>query len=197
MKNLLFTLLFIPSLLIAQNRPDWDYDFNRPISPDFVKLPVSESYLPTQNTYYEYNWVANNLRLLIEQNLNLNYQDAENEWNDNYIVDVYKTPAGRVIDNLKIKYNVFQLYGLPVVESIEISGSYTQVTKLFIWLYNTKFQSGDLTSDQFIKTYAQDDCVYSLNDGVATIRIKNSVFNRSDFVSRFNTEKEKFKRGLN
>lgn len=198
MKKLLLSLLLFTTVLTAQNRPDWDYDLQRPISIDFpVKLTAIDEYLVTQNTYYEYNWVSNNLRILIEQRLKMNFQDAENVWKDTYMVDVYKTRAGQTIEKINIKYNTFELYGLPVVESIEITGSFTAVSKLFIFLYNTEFQSGDLPSDQFVKNYRQDNALYSLKDGKASIKITNSALNRSLFVELFNAEKEKFKKGLN
>lgn len=198
MKKILYLLLFIPTLLTAQNRPDWDYDFSQPISVDFpVKLPALPNYVPTQNTFYEYNWVANNIRLLIEQNLKLNFQDQKQVWKDNYITDVYKTPAGRVIDELNVKYNTFDMYSLPIVESIEVTGSFDKVAKLFVWLYDTNFQSGNLPTDQLVKTYAQDNALFSLKDGKASIKITNSALKRTEFVSKFETEKEKFKQGLN
>ena len=66
-KILLILIAFLSVNSFAQEKPDWNYDYNQPISAFFPQtLPVfTEKYLVTQNTYYELNWVANNLRRLI------------------------------------------------------------------------------------------------------------------------------------
>lgn len=197
MRKLLYLLLVIPTLLMAQNRPDWDYDIDTPISAFFPqRLPFfADNYIKAQNTYCEYNWVSNNLKTLIKKRLNLNYVDAENKTEDTYIIDVYKTSAGRTIDKLVIKYNVFVYYGLYVVSSVEISGSHAQVTSLFINLYDTwDVQSGDKPTNNFIKSFGQEDAVYTIGNGKASIKITNSAYeNNADFKANFETLKEKYK----
>ena len=106
MKKLLLLLFIIPFLGIAQDKPDWEYDLNRPIGAFFPSyFPIAASkYMATQNTYYEYNWVSNNLQHLIEQNFDLKRNSSVDT--DAHITDTYKTGAGTVIDNLVIKYNI-------------------------------------------------------------------------------------------
>lgn len=192
MKKILL-LLFIPLLGLAQENPDWEYDINRPIGAFFPSyLPITiDRYVATQNTYYEYNWVSNNLGRLIERNLGLNYASSDDK--NTYINDTYKTPAGPIIDNLKIRYNIFTIYGMYVVSSIEVTGSRVQVAKLFIYLYDNKIQSGNLTNG-LIKTLAQDRAVYSNINGVASIKISNAVYKgKSQFKADFDKLKEDFK----
>lgn len=195
MKKTLFLLLLITSFLSAQNKPDWEYDFNRPIGAFFPNyFPMTDKYMPAQNTYLEYNWVSNNMQILIHKYLKLHRNSDVN--GDNYITNVYKTTAGSVIDNLKIKYNVFQVYGLYVVSSVEITGSKAQVIKLFIYLYNNDLQSANLKNG-FIKTMAQDRAFYTIINGVASIKITNDVYkNNTQFKADFEKFKEKYKEEL-
>ena len=73
MKKIILLLLLIPTLLMAQNRPDWNYEPQQPISVDFPsKLPFYNEYLPLQNTYYELNVTLNNVRKLVTDHLKMN-----------------------------------------------------------------------------------------------------------------------------
>lgn len=197
MKKLLLVLFIIPLLAIAQNKPDWEYDFNRPIGaffPSYFPMATNK-YMATQNTYYEYNWVSNNLQHLIENGLKLR-RSSNDVTTDNYIINSYSTGAGTVIDRIKIKYNIFTIYGLYVVSSVEITGSKIQVAKLFIYLYNNEIQSGGLKNG-FLKTFAQDNAVYSQVNGIASIKISNVVYkNQTQFKTDFDKKKEKFKTDL-
>lgn len=197
MKKILFALLLIPTLFIAQNRPDWEYDMNRPIGaffPNYFPM-MTDKYLATQNTYYEYNWVSNNLQRLIEKNLKLK-RKSDDETTDKYIINSYNTPAGAVIDRIKVKYNVFTVYGIYVVSSVEITGSNIQVAKLFIYMYDDEIQSNNLKNG-FIKTFAQDKANYSVLNGIASIKISNTVYNnQTQFKTDFDKLKEKFKTEL-
>ena len=111
MKKLLIILLIIPLLGIAQDKPDWEYDINRPIGaffPNYFSM-ASFKYMATQNTYFEYNWVSNNLQQLIEKDLKLR-RSSDDVTTNNYIINSYSTGAGTVIDRLKIKYNIFTIW---------------------------------------------------------------------------------------
>ncbi|SER11567.1 hypothetical protein SAMN05444355_10753 [Flavobacterium frigoris] len=189
-------MLLIPTFLIAQNKPDWEYDFNRPIGAFFPNyFPMTNKYMPAQNTYYEYNWVSNNMQNLIHSYFKL-HRNSNDINGDDYIINTYKTTAGSAIDNLKIKYNLFQVYGLYVVSSLEVTGSKVQVIKLFIYLYNNELQSANLKNG-FIKTMAQDVAIYSIVNGVASIKITNGVYkNSTQFKTDFEKRKEKFKTDL-
>lgn len=197
MKKILLILLFIPLLGIAQDKPDWEYDMNRPIGaffPNYFPM-MANKYIATQNTYFEYNWVSNNLKLLIEKDLKLR-RSSNDVTTDNYITNSYSTSAGTVIDRIKIKYNIFTAYGLYVVSSVEITGSKIQVAKLFIYLYNIEIQSGGLKNG-FVKTFAQDRVIYNQVNGVASIKISNGVYkNKIQFKTDFDKLKEKFKTDL-
>lgn len=197
MKKLLFALLLTTSILNAQNKPDWEYDFNRPIGAFFPNyFPMGTfKYMATQNTYFEYNWVSNNLQQLIEKEIKLR-RSSDDVTTDNYIINSYSTSAGTVIDRVKIKYNIFKIYGLYVVSSVEITGSKIQVAKLFIYLYNNEIQSSSLKNG-FVKTLAQDNAVYNQVNGVASIKISNGVYkNKTQFKADFDKLKEKFKTDL-
>lgn len=197
MKKLLLILLIIPLLGIAQDKPDWEYDINRPIGaffPNYFSM-ASFKYMATQNTYFEYNWVSNNLQQLIEKDLKLR-RSSDDVTTNNYIINSYSTGAGTVIDRLKIKYNIFTIYGLYVVSSVEITGSKIQVAKLFIYLYDNEIQSGSLKNG-FVKTFAQDNAIYNQVNGVASIKISNGVYkNKTQFKADFDKLKEKFKTDL-
>lgn len=196
MKKLILLLLFIPTLLMAQNRPDWNYEFNRPIGAFFPNyFPITDKYMPVQNTYYEYNYVSNNIQNLIHNYMNLR-RSSNDITEKSYIINTYKTPAGSAIDNLKIKYNVFPVYGLDVVSSVEISGSKIQVIKLFVYLYDNEIQSSNLKHG-FVKTMAQDKAVYTVLNGVSSIKISNEVYNNpTQFKTDFEKFKEKYKSDL-
>lgn len=197
MKNLLLILLIIPMFGIAQDKPDWEYDFNRPIGAFFPNyFPMTTfKYMATQNTYFEYNWVSNNLQNLIEKELKLR-RSSDDVTTDNYIINSYNTSAGTVVDRLKVKYNIFTIYGSYIVSSIEITGSKIQVAKLFIYLYDDKIQSGSLKNG-FVKTFAQDNAIYNQVNGLASIKIANGVYkNKTQFKADFDKLKEKFKTDL-
>ena len=108
-KILLILIAFLSVNSFAQEKPDWNYDYNQPISAFFPQtLPVfTEKYLVTQNTYYELNWVANNLRRLIEKRLKLRFNNDEQILKESSSTDVYKSLSGRTIDKLSVKYNIF------------------------------------------------------------------------------------------
>lgn len=191
MKKLILILLLIPTLFIAQNRPDWNYDFQQPISADFPnKLPFYNDYLPLQNTYYELNITLNNVRKLVTDNLKMNpKQDAPSGAGFQY--EIYTNPTHR--EALKVKYNTFTTYGLEVVKSIEISGSFADVAKLFVYMYDTNFSTNETPVNQATKYYKQDYAVFTLlQNGKASITISNTKYNDNtgSFIKDFNTAKE-------
>lgn len=197
MKKLLLILLFIPLLGTAQDKPDWEYDMNRPIGAFFPNyFPMfTDKYIATQNTYFEYNWVSNNLQRLIEKDLKLR-RSSDDTTTDNYIINSYSTSAGTVIDRLKIKYNIFTIYGSYIVSSVEITGSKIQVAKLFVWLYTIDIQSGGLKNG-YIKTFAQEKAIYTVLNGIASIKISNDVYkSKTQFKADFDKLKEQFKTDL-
>lgn len=196
MKKVTLLFLLLSTLLMAQNKPDWDYDSNIPINAYFpIRLPFSLKYFAFQNTYNEQNWVSNNLANLITKNLDLGQVSSENKIS--YIEEIYKTSAGRLIDNLKIKYYVFDIYGFYIVSKIEITGSQAQVSKLFVYLYNTNIQSGNSPINGFQKAYQQDNAYYNIIDGKASIKISNETYkNKNEFKIDFDKRKEKYKLDL-
>lgn len=190
MKKILYLFLLVPTLLLAQNRPDWDYDFQRPISTDFPnKLPQFRDYLPLQNTYYELNVTLNNVRKLVSDNLKMNpRQNAPSGLGYQY--EIYTNPTHR--EPLKVKYNTFTVYGLEVVKSIEISGGFADVAKLFVYMYNTSLSTNDMPLNQAKKHYKQDLAVFTaLASGKASMTIENTKYhnNTSGFINDFNTAK--------
>lgn len=197
MKKLLLASLLIPTFLMAQNRPDWDYDFRQPISVDFPqKLPVYRNYLPLQNTYYELNTTLNNIRQLVSDNLKMNpKQNASSGPGFKY--EIYTNPTHRL--PLKAKYNTFMTYGLEVVKSIEINGDFKDVAKLFIYMYDTNYSVNEMPINKATKHYKQDYAVFTVNiDGKASIVISNTQYNdnTANFIKDFNKQKEKFKTDL-
>lgn len=194
MKKLLFTLLLIPTLLMAQNRPDWDYDVQQPISTDFPnKLPFYNEYLPLQNTYYELNITLNNVRKMVTDNLKMNpKQNAPS--GKGFQFEIYTNPTHR--EPLKVKYNTFTAYGLEVVKSIEINGDFNDVATLFVYMYDTNFSTNDTPVNKATKNYKQDFAVFTVNpNGKASIVISNTKYNdnTADFIKDFNTAKEALK----
>lgn len=194
MKKLIFLLLLIPTLFIAQNRPDWDYDFQQPISADFPnKLPFYNDYLPLQNTYYELNITLNNVRKLVTDNLKMNpKQDAPSGAGFQY--EIYTNPTHR--SPLKVKYNTFTTYGLEVVKSIEINGDFADVAKLFVYMYDTNFSTNETPVNQATKYYKQDYAVFTLlQNGKASITISNTKYKADSvsFIKDFNIAKEALK----
>lgn len=190
MKKLLYFLMLVPTLLIAQNRPDWDYDPQQPISTDFPeKLPYFSDYLPLQNTYYELNVTLNNIRKLVSDQLKMNpKQDAPSGAGFQY--EIYTNPTHR--EPLKVKYNTFTVYGLEVVKSIEISGSLADVSKLFVYLYDTNYSTNETPVNQAKKPYKNDLAVFTVLDSwKATITIKNTKYenNTTEFIKDFNKAK--------
>ena len=194
MKKILFTLLLIPMLLMAQSRPDWDYDFQQPISADFPdKLPYYNDYLPLQNTYYELNVTLNNVRKLVTDNLKMNPKENAPS-GDGYQYEIYTNPSHR--EPLKLKYNTYTVYGLEVVKSIEINGSFSDVAKLFIYMYNTDFSTNTTPENQAKKNYKQDYAVFTvLPSGKASVVISNTKYgdNTTEFINDFNSKKEALK----
>jgi len=191
-KILLILIAFLSVNSFAQEKPDWNYDYNQPISAFFPQtLPVfTEKYLVTQNTYYELNWVANNLRRLIEKRLKLRFNDDEQILKEGSSTDVYKSLSGHTIDKLSVKYNIFTYYGTYVVSSVEITGSQASLISFFSYLYNVDLHK--LTSKTFSKDFAQDRAVLNLNDN--KIVIKNDLFKTiSDFKNDFEIRKNKYK----
>lgn len=190
MKKLLFTLLLVPMLLVAQNRPDWDYDFQQPISVDFPnKLPFYNDYLPLQNTYYELNVTLNNIRKLVVDNLKMNPKENATA-GVGFQYEIFTNPTHR--EALKVKYNTFTVYGLEVVKSIEINGDFTDVAKLFIYLYNTKLSTNELPVNQAKKHYKQDFALFTvLPTGKASMVITNTEYgnNLNKFIKDFNQAK--------
>lgn len=194
MKKLFLILLLIPTFLLAQNRPDWDYDVKQPISADFPeKLPYYTDYLPLQNTYYELNVTLNNVRKLVTDNLNMNpKQNAPS--GPGFQFEIYTNPTHR--SPLKVKYNTFIVYGLEVVKSIEINGDFADVAKLFVYMYNTDFSTNETPVEQAKKHYKQDYAVFTvLPSGKASVIITNTKYNNNTeaFISDFN----KAKSGMN
>lgn len=191
MKKLLYFLLLVPTLLAAQNHPDWNYDPQQPISTDFPeKLPYFNEYLPLQNTYYELNVTLNNVRKLVSDQLKMNpKKDAPS--GAGYQYEIYTNPSKR--SPLKVKYNTFTVYGLDVVKSIEINGDFADVAKLFVFLYDTKFSTFDTPVNQAKKHYKNDLAVFTFLDSLkATITITNTKYNNNtaEFVKDFNKAKE-------
>lgn len=194
MKKLLFTLLLIPTILMAQNRPDWDYDIQQPISADFPnKLPFYNEYLPLQNTYYELNVTLNNIRKLVTDNLKMNPKQNASS-GKGFQFEIYTNPTHR--EPLKVKYNTFTAYGLEVVKSIEITGDFKDVAKLFVYLYSTNYSVNEMPIHQASKPYKQDYAVFTvLNTLKASVLITNTKYkgDSASFIKDFNKAKEKFK----
>jgi hypothetical protein len=194
MKKLLIALLLITSFAKAQNRPDWEYDPQQPISVDFPdKLPFYNDYLPLQNTYYELNITLNNIRQLVRDNLKMNFKDNAPS-GVGFQYEIYTNPSKR--EPLKVRYNTFTVYGLEVVKSIEISGGFADVAKLFVYLYNTRLSTSDMPINQAKKYYKQDYVVFTVpNTGKAFITISNTKYNgnTTEFIKDFNTAKEALK----
>ena len=191
MKKILYFLILVPTLLIAQNRPDWNYDPQQPISADFPnKLPYFNDYLPLQNTYYELNVTLNNVRKLVKDQLKMNFKEnAPSGLGFQY--EIYTNPTHR--SALKVKYNTFVVYGLDVVKSIEINGDFADVAKLFIYMYNTDFSTNETPVNQASKHYKQDYAVFTvLPSGKASMIIENTKYknNTADFIKDFNKLKE-------
>lgn len=194
MKKLLLILLLIPTLLMAQDRPDWNYDVQQPISADFPnKLPFYNEYLPLQNTYYELNITLNNVRKLVTDNLKMNpKQNTPN--GKGFQFEIYTNPTHR--EPLKVKYNTFTAYGLEVVKSIEISGDFADVSKLFVYMYDTNFSTNDMPINKATKHFKQDYAVFTVNkEGKASVVISNTKYNdnTADFIKDFNISKEALK----
>ncbi len=194
MKNILITILFFTSLGFSQNRPDWEYDVQQPISTDFPdKLPFYRDYLPLQNTYYELNVTLNNIRQLVKDNLKMNFKENAPS-GVGFQYEIYTNPSKR--EALKVKYNTFTIYGLNVIKSIEINGGFADVAKLFIYLYNTNVSTSDMPTNQAKKYYKQDYAVFTvLAKGKASVTISNTKYlnNSNDFITDFNTAKEALK----
>lgn len=194
MKKLLLLLLLVPTLLMAQNRPDWDYDVQQPISADFPqKLPFYNEYLPLQNTYYELNITLNNIRKLVTDQLRMNPKENAPS-GPGFQYEIYSSPTHR--QQIKVKYNTFTVYGLEVVKSIEINGSFADVAKLFVCLYNTEFSTDEHPVNQAKKPYKQDLAVFTiLKNWEASILITNTQYNNNtaSFIKDFNKAKEALK----
>lgn len=194
MRKLILTLLLIPAFLLAQDRPDWNYDVQQPISADFPnKLPFYNEYLPLQNTYYELNITLNNVRKLVTDNLKMNpKQNTPN--GKGFQFEIYTNPTHR--EPLKVKYNTFTAYGLEVVKSIEISGDFADVAKLFVYMYDTNFSTNDMPINKATKHFKQDYAVFTVNkEGKASVVISNTKYNdnTADFIKDFNISKEALK----
>jgi hypothetical protein len=194
MKKIAFILLLLPTLLMAQKRPDWDYDMRQPISVDFPnKLPFYNDYLPLQNTYYELNITLNNIRQLVKDNLKMNFKENAPS-GVGFQYEIYTNISKRTA--LKVKFNTFTVYGLEVVKSIEINGDFVDVAKLFIYLYDTNYSTSEMPINQAKKYYKQDYALFSvLSTGKASVLIVNTKYenNTNDFVTDFNTAKEALK----
>lgn len=191
MKKLIYFLLLVPMLLTAQNRPDWDYDPQQPISTDFPdKLPFFNEYLPLQNTYYELNVTLNNVRKLVTDNLKMNPKsDAPS--GQGYQFEIYTRPSKR--SPLNVKYNTFTVYGLEVVKSIEINGDFADVATLFVYMYDTSFSTNQTPVNQAKKHFKHDLAVFTvLPSGKASVTISNTKYenNTEAFIKDFNTAKE-------
>jgi hypothetical protein len=194
MKKLIYFLFLVPTLFIAQNRPNWNYDVQQPISADFPqKLPFYNEYLPLQNTYYELNVTLNNVRKLVTDQLKMNpKQNAPSGPGFQY--EIYTNPTHRM--PLKIKYNTFTLYGLEVVKSIEINGDFKDVATLFVYMYDTNFSVNEMPINKATKHYKQDYAVFTVDkEGKASIVISNTQYegNTTEFTKGFNTAKETLK----
>lgn len=190
MKKLIYFLFLVPTLLLAQNRPDWDYDLKQPISADFPnKLPYYTDYLPLQNTYYELNITLNNVRKLVSDQLKMNpKQNAPS--GSGFQFEIYTNPTHR--EPLKVKYNTFIVYGLEVVKSIEINGSFADVAKLFVYMYDTNFSTNTMPANKASKNYKQDEVIFeALPNGKASVIIANTKYknNTEAFVKDFNIAK--------
>lgn len=194
MKKLILLFLLMPTLFIAQNRPDWDYDFQQPISADFPnKLPFYNDYLPLQNTYYELNITLNNIRKLVTDNLKMN-QKQNAPSGPGFQSEIYTNPTHR--EPLKVKYNTFTAYGLEVVKSIEINGDFIDVAKLFVYMYNTNFSTNETPVNKATKHFKQDYAVFEvLQNGKASVIISNTKYkgDSASFIKDFNIAKEALK----
>lgn len=194
MRAILYFLILVPAFLIAQNRPDWDYDVQQPISTDFPnKLPFYNDYLPLQNTYYELNITLNNVRKLVTDELKMNSKQNV-PTGKGFQYEVYTNPTHR--EPLKVKYNTFTAYGLEVVKSIEISGDFNDVATLFVFMYNTNFSTNEMPINKATKHYKQDYAVFTATkDGRASVVISNTKYNdnTADFLKDFNTTKQALK----
>lgn len=191
MKKILYILLLVPVLLVAQNRPDWNYDPQQPISTDFPeKLPYFNEYLPLQNTYYELNITLNNVRKLVSDNLKMNPKENAPS-GAGFQYEIYTNPTHR--SPLKVKYNTFMVYGLEVVKSIEINGDFVDVAKLFIYMYNTDFSTNETPVNKANKYYKQDNAIFTvLPSGNASVIISNTKYenNTEAFIKDFNEAKK-------
>lgn len=194
MKKLLLVLLLLPTLLIAQNRPDWDYDVQQPISADFPqKLPFYNEYLPLQNTYYELNVTLNNVRKLVTDQLKM-YSKQNAPSGPGFQYEIYTNPTHR--EPLKVKYNTFMAYGLEVVKSIEITGDFKDVAKLFVYMYDTNYSVNEMPINQASKPYKQDYAIFTvLNTLKASMVITNTKYkgDTASFIKDFNKAKEALK----
>ncbi len=194
MKRVLLILLFLPTLLTAQNRPDWNYDVQQPISADFPeKLPFYNDYLPLQNTYYELNVTLNNVRKLVTDLLKM--QPKENAPSGNgFQYEIYTSSSKR--EPLKVKYNIFTAYGLEVVKSVEVEGGFADVAMLFIYLYDTKFSTNYTPENEAKKHFKQDLAVFKIaSNGKASFTIENTKYKADTvaFLNDFNKAKEALK----
>lgn len=191
MKKIILLLLFIPTLLMAQNRPDWDYDVRQPISVDFPnKLPFYNEYLPLQNTYYELNVTLNNVRKMVVDNLKMNPKENAPS-GSGFQYEIFTNPTHR--EPLKVKYNTFMAYGLDVVKSIEISGDFKDVATLFVFMYDTNYAVNEMPINKATKHYKQDYAVFTVDEkGKASVVISNTKYNdkTAEFIKDFNTAKE-------
>lgn len=194
MKKLLLAILLTPTLLIAQNRPDWDYDVKQPISADFPnKLPFYNEYLPLQNTYYELNITLNNVRKLVTDELKMNPKENA-PTGKGFQYEIYTNPTHR--EPLKVKYNTFTVYGLEVVKSIEMSGDFNDVATLFVYMYDTNFSTNAMPINKATKNFKQDYAVFTVTkEGKASVTISNTKYNDNtiEFIKDFNTAKEALK----
>lgn len=144
-------------------------------------------YIPRQMTYYDIASVVwNNDHLLEELGLSqLNVKDnLSSDLKSGNFIYTYTSGAGKDIYHLYFKYNVINYNNKLLVKSVEISGSFSLITKFFIYVWPTKVQEGDLKKNILVKKYAMmDDMIYQYHNGKPTILISNRSFkNLNDFI---------------
>lgn len=198
MKNIIL-LLLISNFCFAQNEakePDWNWNFNQPVSQDFPQLlPQTNEYLPLQNTYYELYTTMNNFRRLNDEFIRLNHSnDMDLSGTNSFVVDVFSKSTNRY--DLKIKYNTFNFYQRPIVKSITIEGGFKEVAMFFIYLYNTKLSTNEMPLNKAYKYYKHDYAEFTiLDNGRAKIEIVNTKYKNdiNAFKIEFEKRKEEFK----
>ncbi|MGV4530490.1 hypothetical protein [Ornithobacterium rhinotracheale] len=185
---ILFTLL--GAVVSAQNNEMF-------ISPIYSDVqPKSYEYIPRMVTYCDINSVTMNFYKLLHDKMGLsNGEQKENFASDltaGTITDEFNTPAGKKIDKLNLKYNVFEYHNLWVVKSVDITGDLNLLMKFYIYAYpGAKVEQGDFNKREFVYTnYLFDKITFNLK-GKPSIKITNTQFKN---IAEFDTYRENSKR---